>query len=244
MSAVENSPPVILAIETSGRSASISLLHGDNIDTRHLDETGRRHARTLVPELKRLLDEHGLAPYECSCVGVSVGPGSFTGLRVGIAAAKTLAWAVGKPLVGVGTLEVIARQALREYARISVVMNAERNQIYVADAAVSDDDGWPTITLSPTRIIDCNECCGALPHSVPLCGPLPKKMRDQLEGSFEILPESLGQPSAETVARIAARRFLNGEVQNAFALVPDYGRLSAAEEKALGAAEEKALERN
>lgn len=223
----------VVAIETSGRTASIALLdigeHGDEYsEVRFLDETGRRHARSLVPELKRLFDDHHRKPAEIDCVAVAVGPGSFTGLRVGIACAKTLAWTVGCPIADVSTIEIIAQQALETVDRVAVALNAERGQLFVAEAR-SNGDGCQ---IAETRIVDASTLHENLSDGVSIAGPLPSKILQQLDESIGILPDRVGVPSAHSLAQIGAVRFREGLCSDAFAVVPEYGRLSAAEEKA------------
>src|SRR5205085_7377236 len=103
--------PRVLVLETSGRSGQVALAHGDDLlAVRSLDET-RRHARDLAPAVKDLLTQQGWQVRDLDAVFVSRGPGSYTGLRVGIMSAKALAYATGCALLGIDTFAAIARQA-------------------------------------------------------------------------------------------------------------------------------------
>src|SRR5687768_2419931 len=103
---------LVLSIETSGTGGSIALVDDRAcLAERSLSQAGRRHARTLVFELKQLLAEREVAPGDLGAVAVSIGPGSFTGLRVGVVCAKTLAYAVSTKLVAVDTFLAIAAQS-------------------------------------------------------------------------------------------------------------------------------------
>lgn len=225
----------VLAIETSGRTASIALLdavdHGEanTLDLRSLDETGRRHARTLIPELKQLLQDHNLHPSDCDCIAVATGPGSFTGLRVGVTAAKTLAWALQKPIVGISTMEIIATQALRNESSVSVMVNAEREQLFVAEATKSEDG----IDLATMRIVDAGFWLQGLAEGSVVVGPVPQRVLDQVPSHVRLLSDEIGTPSAGTVAELAAASYFVDRTDDVFALLPTYGRLSAAEEKRL-----------
>src|SRR5690606_11422639 len=98
---------------------------------RDLSRAGQRHARTLVPELRDLLAGHSLAAHDVQTVAVSIGPGSFTGLRVGVVCAKTWAYATGARLVAVDTLLAVAQQAGDAVQRLQVVSDAQRNELFV-----------------------------------------------------------------------------------------------------------------
>ena len=182
----------VVAIETSGRTASIALLNiskdgNENSDVRFLDETGRRHARSLVPELKRLLDDHHRKPAEIDCVAVAIGPGSFTGLRVGIACAKTLAWTVGCPVADVSTFEIVARQALESIDRVAVTLNAERGQLFVAEARASNDG----CQIAETHIVDAAMLHESLCEGVPIAGRCPRKFFNSSTTASRFCPIAL-----------------------------------------------------
>ncbi|NQV27288.1 MAG: tRNA (adenosine(37)-N6)-threonylcarbamoyltransferase complex dimerization subunit type 1 TsaB [Rhodopirellula sp.] len=96
--------PVILAVDTSGMCGTLALrCGGELLEERELEQTRRRHAQTLISEVQELLQAHHLAAADVGIVAVSQGPGSFTGLRVGIVFAKTLAYVTGCPIVAVDT---------------------------------------------------------------------------------------------------------------------------------------------
>lgn len=100
---------ITLGIETSGRAGTIALVEGGTVVAeRSLTASGRRHARTLVPELGELLRKTGHTPTEVDVVAVSIGPGSFTGLRVGVVCAKTFAYATGCRIIGIDTFLAVA----------------------------------------------------------------------------------------------------------------------------------------
>src|SRR5262245_60749509 len=123
----------LLIIETSGRVGQVGLAEGRALrGLRRLDET-RRHARDLAPALKELLAEQGWRAAELDAVIVSQGPGSYTGLRVGIMSAQTIAYATGCAIAGVGTFGAIARQAPAEALRLAVVADAQQENIYTQE---------------------------------------------------------------------------------------------------------------
>ncbi|MBQ8286706.1 MAG: tRNA (adenosine(37)-N6)-threonylcarbamoyltransferase complex dimerization subunit type 1 TsaB [Thermoguttaceae bacterium] len=126
----------ILALETTDAQGSVALCVGGEILTSRRLETERRSAQTLAPTIQETLTEFGWAPRDVDAVAVAVGPGSFTGLRVGVATAKMFAWAVGAKIVGVDALEAIAAEIERfpngeATGVVSVGIDAQRG-----DAAV------------------------------------------------------------------------------------------------------------
>ena len=132
---MENAPK-ILALETTDAQGSVALCVGGEILTTRRLETERRSAQTLAPTIRETLAEFGWAPGDVDAVAVAVGPGSFTGLRVGVATAKMFAWAVGAKIVGVDALEAIASEIGRlpngeTSGTVSVGIDAQRG-----DAAV------------------------------------------------------------------------------------------------------------
>src|SRR5829696_4340229 len=125
-----------LLLETSSRGPLAALAEGERVvASRRLDET-RRNARDLAPAVAELLAGRGLKARDLGGVIVGLGPGSYTGLRVGVMTAKTLAYAVGCPLVGVPTFHVLARQA--GGGLVEVIADAQKDAIY--HQAFRDDE--------------------------------------------------------------------------------------------------------
>lgn len=123
----------ILALETIGVSASVALLEdGVEVRTVRLD-AGEKSARALVPAVQRLLGQAGWKPEDIGLVAVAEGPGSFTGLRVGITFAKTFAYTVHAAVIGVPTLEALAAGTPVECSPLSVAMDAQRGDVVVQD---------------------------------------------------------------------------------------------------------------
>src|SRR5262245_23227269 len=132
----------LLILETSGRIGQVALALGDQIQTRRrLDET-RRHARDLAPAVVELLAEQGWKPRDLDAVLVSRGPGSSTGLRVGLISAKTLAYATGCAVVGIDTFAAIARQAPAEATKLAVLGDAQQDKVYVQEFLRRSATAW------------------------------------------------------------------------------------------------------
>ena len=122
----------LLALETTSRSAGVALLEGERIiEETRLDE-GSRHGVGLLPALRDLLQRHSIRPADISGIAVSLGPGSFTGIRIGIAAAQGFSIFARCALIGVPTLDVIAAEAPPGHARLVAAIDAGRGRVYGA----------------------------------------------------------------------------------------------------------------
>jgi tRNA threonylcarbamoyladenosine biosynthesis protein TsaB len=221
----------ILAIETSGRDASLAALEGGEGEAarlvRQIAITGReRTAQVLAPRLRDLLVEVDWPVASIRLVTVAVGPGSFTGLRIGVTTAKTLAYAVDTEVIGVNTLAAIAEQAPKPAAPLWVVMDAQRQELF---AAKFDRQRQP---IGETRILTQAEWLSALAPGDRVTGPGLKRMRPLLPTGIEVVDESQWSPLAAAVGQLGWRDYAAGRRDDLWKLAPQYYRASAAEEKA------------
>lgn len=144
----------ILALETSAKAVSAAVAEDGKILAAGYQDTGLTHSRTLMPIVEHLLQNTGLTMADIGAVAVAAGPGSFTGIRIGVSAAKGLAFAADKPAIGVSTLAAMARNAAFADGLIVCAMDARRNQIY--NALFEARDGALT-RLTPDRAIGLAE---------------------------------------------------------------------------------------
>ncbi|MEZ6041501.1 MAG: tRNA (adenosine(37)-N6)-threonylcarbamoyltransferase complex dimerization subunit type 1 TsaB [Planctomycetaceae bacterium] len=216
----------LLAVETSGMIGSIALRSDDGeIIELLLDSEGRRHAQTLVADVQRLLCEQGVTPGEIHTVAVSIGPGSFTGLRVGLTFAKTFAWINKASLVTVDTLQAIAQQVPADIPVVAAISDAQRGELFWNEYGF-DPESQLRCSNHPVTIIGP----GQLSTSIPLSGPALTK-QVSLNDRFQVVDARFWQPRAYTVAQIGAAQRLKDVVENVNALEPLYIRRSYAEEK-------------
>jgi len=122
----------ILALETSAKSVSAAVTEDGVLLAHAYQNTGLTHSRTLMPLVDAMLKNSGLTAGDMDLIAVAAGPGSFTGLRIGVSAAKGLAWTLDLPCCGVSTLEAMAQNLRHMDAVIICAMDARRNQIYNA----------------------------------------------------------------------------------------------------------------
>ena len=144
----------ILALETSAKAVSAALSEDGRILASGYQDTGLTHSRTLMPIVEHLFRNTGLTMADCDAVAVAAGPGSFTGIRIGVAAAKGLAFAAEKPAVGVSTLAAMARNVAFADGLVLCAMDARRSQIY--NAVFLAENGHLT-RLTPDRAIALEE---------------------------------------------------------------------------------------
>lgn len=226
---------VTLGIETSGLAGLVALRRdGVLLEERELEHTRRRHAQTLILELQTLLRNYEIPPTDVGIVGVSHGPGSFTGLRVGIVVAKTFAYATNCRLVAVDTFAAIAEAADESVTSLTVVSDAQRQQLFVGEY-VRNNASQLFERSSDISIADADAWCKSLAdHVAPgfaIAGPVLSRLQELLPPDVRQLPGPDWQPRAAAVAAIADRLAAAEQFADSFGLEPFYLRKSSAEEK-------------
>ena len=226
----------ILALETSAKAVSVAVAEDGKVLASAYQNAGLTHSVTLMPLLDAMLKNAGLSLQEMDCITVANGPGSFTGLRIGVSAAKGLAWSLELPCCGVSTLAAMA-QNLRTFDGLIVcAMDARRNQVY--NALFEAKDGALT-RLCPDRAIGLDE----LAEELKSCEKSKIVVGDGAELCYNgllnrnipcrIAPPALVMQNAVGVALTACEMAERGETVSARDLVPVYLRLSQAERERL-----------
>ncbi len=148
----------ILAIDTSTPVGSIALAEGALLKAQHILNVGTTHNQRLLPGIDRLLGDTGWTVNDLDALAVSLGPGSFTGLRIGMSTIKGLAWATGKPLAGIPTLDALAANIPAVPYQICPVLDARKGEIYTALYRQGDEQvpvkSTPYMTLKPEELTD------------------------------------------------------------------------------------------
>jgi tRNA threonylcarbamoyladenosine biosynthesis protein TsaB len=223
-----------LALETSGRVGSVAAFHSQGDQATVLAAStlpaDQRSAQSLLPTISALLQTLDWRADELDFVCTSTGPGSFTGLRLGVTVAKTLAYATGAQLVGVNTLAALA-VALGDVSQpVWSILDAQRQELFAAHFP----PGWLHEADFPiqTSILTGDDWLGGLRAGDLVIGPPLEKLMNRLPDGVAMADSMLWQPAAEAVARLGLRDLRRGLVIDPVQLVPHYFRLSAAEEKA------------
>ncbi len=220
----------ILAVETSGQEASIALADGDQLVAEHtLDTAGRRNARLLIPAVDDLLKQACVTPGQIDVMAVSIGPGSFTGLRVGVVFAKTFAWVNNAKLVAVDTLQALAQRVAPTDREITVISNAQRGDVFVNSYRGAD-------VVEPTgevRIEPLDSVLKTLKNQPDcrLTGPGVTDFADRIPDSIITAAGDQLVPRASALLPLARDFTFKEQWSDPDSLEPVYVRRSYAEEK-------------
>ena len=223
---------LILAFETSAKAASVALTDGEKLLGESYQNTGLTHSQTLVPMAQDLLKSCGYTPQQVEAIAVAAGPGSFTGVRIGVAAAKGFAWGSQLPCYGVSTLEAMALQLGVWNGLVVPVMDARRSQVYTATFQARNGE---LTRLCEDRAISLQDLGGELAaenQTIFLVGDGSILCYNTLKDSVTDLvlpPEHRMHQRASGVALAAARKIAAGEPGDGASLEPNYLRLSQAE---------------
>jgi tRNA threonylcarbamoyladenosine biosynthesis protein TsaB len=197
----------ILSIDTATPSASVAFADGGRILAECLLSGQKNHSERLLQIIDRLFDWAGISRESIDCIAVSVGPGSFTGLRVGISTAQGLAFALDKPLAGVPTLEIVASQATGGDGLVSPMIDARKQQVY---ASIYRRTGRVLEQVNPATVCDPVAWVESLPEPALLIGAAVYYGRIAACSAAKgctFAPEYLGIPRASTLAILAQEQY-------------------------------------
>jgi tRNA threonylcarbamoyladenosine biosynthesis protein TsaB len=218
--------PPLLILETSGRSGLVALAAGpDLLAQRRLDE-GRKHSRDLVSTIADLLTGQGWAARDLAAVIVSRGPGSYTGLRVGLMAAKTLAYATGCALIAIDTFAAVARQAPAGVNCLDVIGDAQKENVYVQSFARAGEEWRPVADLA---IRPFGDWLSQRQPDAWVSGPGLARWEAHLPAGVPRVDASARQPGAASLLALGLARLLAGQRDDPCAAEPLYLRPSSAE---------------
>ena len=223
-----------LAIETSGRIGSIALAEDGQVVVEREFPHGLQHAAHIIPIIDELCRARQWTPRQIDHAYVSAGPGSFTGLRIGITLAKTLWLATGVKLVAVPTVRVLADNAPADAQRVIIVLDAKREQIYTARFERESTDRWREV--EPAHLDTLAAMLARSDRPVQLMGdgiPFHEKFIPKEDAGVVITPADTWRARAGVVARLGWEMAGRGEFADAMKLTPIYVRIPEAEEKYL-----------
>ena len=224
----------ILSFESSAKACSVALLSDGVLIGEYYQNCGQTHSRTLLKMAEDLLVNSGVTSVDA--VACAAGPGSFTGVRIGVAAAKGYAWGARIPCIGVSTLEAMAHQARNYNGLICCVMDARRDQVYhglfhcengelirvVEDCAIAVEELKEELFSYEGKNPSGDK------EAVLFIGDGAKLCHKAIEG-YQCAPEHLCMQRASGVALAAAAALAHGESGDGATLTPNYLRLSQAE---------------
>jgi tRNA threonylcarbamoyladenosine biosynthesis protein TsaB len=219
---------IVLALESATELAGVALADDDGVIATATLGRGRRHAETMAPAIAWVCTHSGLALADVDVVAVDVGPGLFTGLRVGVATAKALAFALGRPAVGVTSLEVLAQAAApsEDSALVVPVVDARRAEVFAA--RLRGSRGALTWEESPVRRTPAALAAelAALDEPFVLTGNGAQRYRAELAGSSHAhwSAEDQAFPQPDVLASVALAAARAGDAVDAATLAPRYLR--------------------
>ncbi len=242
----------ILGIETSGGVGSAAVLSDDAVISEKVFEKGMLHGKELLPSIKEIFDEQGLKPSDIDLIAVDAGPGSYTGIRVGVACAKTLAYTLRKPVIDVAGLDAIAQNVEANHKYACPIIDAKRKMVYacIYECAQTNDAAHniaePDQTLSDRSrieikpwnrksdllIIAPETLVDKLPPGAFVFGDGIARHKDVFEKTgLTFGNDELATPKASVIAMLGKQKFENGASIDLNGLQPIYLRLPEPVEK-------------
>lgn len=225
---------IVLGIESATPVAGVAVVNGDIILAERMINNQRTHSVNLLPMIKAAIEEAGITPGDLDGIAVSSGPGSFTGLRIGMSTAKTLAQVWGLPLVGVSTLDSLAYPLTGLKDLICPVLNARKNEVY---ASIYDcSGGFPDRIHGPVAVSpeELAATLGKYHRGVTFLGdgvPVYGKVLQSLVAQSSFAPATASFPRGAGVAELGIIELRKGGGMDPLQLIPGYIRLSEAEVK-------------
>ena len=223
---------MILAFETSAKAASVALMEDGKLLGESYQNTGLTHSQTLMSMAEDLLKTCGRTPQQVTAVAVAAGPGSFTGVRIGVAAAKGFAWGRELPCYGVSTLEAMARNLGVWQGFVLPTMDARRDQTYTAlfhaekgNLTRIEEDSAVSYGELAEKIKNCQEPIFLVGDGAVLCY---NTLLEAVPGMV-LPPEHRRHQRAAGVALLAQQMMDAGLSGDGAGLAPNYLRLSQAE---------------
>jgi tRNA threonylcarbamoyladenosine biosynthesis protein TsaB len=219
-------------MDTSMTVATLAVRDAGGKISQAPPDFAQRHARGLIPAVRSLFETAGFNVRNLAAIGVGLGPGSFTGLRVGVTAAKVLAYASGCPLVALDTFEAIAMGASDSSGAIVVAADAQRGEVF-RGRFIRSDEGL-VHRLGPTEIVTLAQLRDELEPGEVIAGQVLEKDGRAMDFRQGVVLAPAGRcaPSARSLLTLTDRGLLEGRLSDLAQLEPVYIRRSAAEEKA------------
>lgn len=222
----------ILGIDTSTPIGSVALIDGDNLVAEHTLNIVQAHSSRLMPAIDGILKWVDITADDLDACAVGIGPGSFTGIRIGVATIKSLCYALDKPIVGVSTLEAIAYNLRWTNGIICPLLDARRSEIY----GTIFQGGTEWQRLSEDLCLPIDAFLDRLDtHASPNCGTINfvgdglatygDAVRDRLGGSVHFADPIFNVPRGAAIAHLGKQRLQTDDIDDYWTLVPNYVRV-------------------
>lgn len=224
----------ILSIDTSSQVSSVAVLSAERVAAEISMQGALTHSETLMPHIEMALRMARVEKSELEGIAVSIGPGSFTGLRIGLASAKMMAYALHIPLIAVPTLEALAHHYICEGVRLVPMMDAQKGNVYAQEFVWRmDGDALKLQEIRPLAILPLTEVIAGLENAeqpvILLGDAMQKKTMLALPANVRLAPIHARMPRAACVGLAAFTRLARGEMDDPVTAAPLYLRRSEAE---------------
>lgn len=225
-----------LALDSSAKTVGIALLQDENVLVETFYNLGVNASILLIPAIEDALQKAEVSMEQVDLFACTLGPGSFTGLRIGLGTVKGMALATGKPVAGVSTLEALAFNGIHTDSLICPLMDAQKNQIYTA--LYNSEPELSLRRIGDERLTDLDSFLASLEKTVLFLGDGAIKYRDRInemlrDQSLFAAPH-LHCVRASVVGLLGLKKYQRGELLDLLTFTPNYLRLSEAEVKFSG----------
>lgn len=220
-----------LGIDTATKVCTVGLASNGESIVNYEVNIGMTHSEGLVPQIEQIFSRTGILKKDIELISVSIGPGSFTGLRIGLATAEALAYSWNIPLVGVNTLKALAYNIAIEKIRLACILDAQRGNYYLAQFEWEDNELVQKSEVEVISKANLLEKMALVDKPVLILGESKKIVVNELPKNVKIASTILKMPKGVSVALVAEKEYKENEhVKNDFfGLEPYYIRRSQAE---------------
>lgn len=222
----------VLAVDTSSNVATVAVVEDGKLLGESVLNHGKTHSQKIMVMIQKLMEDLELSVNDIDVFAAANGPGSFTGLRIGVATIKALAHSVNKPVVGISTLAGLAYNLPHCEHIIVPIMDARRNQVYTA-SYIWDEDGFKELSADEAiSIEECVDSCGEFLDTVFVGDGVyvhEEYIRERLGENAHFTPPTALMQRASSIAMLALMKAKQGETQHYSELKPFYLRKSQAE---------------
>lgn len=224
----------ILGIDTSTMAANVAVLEDDKLICEYTINTKKTHSQKLMPMIENMLKLSEIEVKDIDAIGICVGPGSFTGLRIGMATAKAMAHVNNIPLIGVNSLEILGANMDLCDKKICAILDAQRNQVYMNTYELENNKIKELDEINIMPIDDLLEKLSASNEEWVIVGEAVYKYKEKIEAISNItIPSPANNiTKASSLCMVAKDKFEeNKDVHNCYDINPMYIRKSQAEEQ-------------
>ena len=219
----------VLLLETSGSSGIVALGFGTTIVSHRVLEIAKRHVSDMAPAIAEMLKECGWEAKNLDAIATGIGPGSYTGLRIGLMSARTLAMMTGARLLGISTFEILAQHCLEVgHAKIEIIADAQQDKIY---AQRFENNNRKLISTSELKIVSAAEWIANRDINFAIAGPGVTKVQPLTQAKEGMVVEQSGNINKESFLALALKKLFSHHSDDPLSLQPLYLRRSSAEEQ-------------